>query len=286
MSASAVGTLLQEWRQRRHLSQLALATHAGVSTRHLCFVETGRARPSREMVLLLADALDVPLRERNAFLLAAGFAPVYDEADLEGPELAPIRTAIDAMLAHHEPYPAAVLSRHWDVLRMNEGARRFFGFLLPSLATMKGPLNILRLHFDPDGFRPFVVGWEAFSSELLHRVQREMLGRGDDARVKALHAELVALRARPLREGANGAAARAATPTAERRSDPFRPLLPVVPIVYERDGMRFDYFATVTTIGTPQDVTLQEMRLECLFPLDAATRANAQRIAGAGATRT
>src|ERR1043166_7455867 len=136
---ASFGALLQHWRKHRHLSQLALATEAEISPRHLCFVETGRSKPSREMVLLLASALDVPLRERNALLLAAGFAPVYSERGLDAPELAAVRAALDAILQHQEPFPAVVMNRHWDVVATNRAAARFFAFLLGAPAAAPRP---------------------------------------------------------------------------------------------------------------------------------------------------
>jgi transcriptional regulator with XRE-family HTH domain len=155
---AALGQLLQYWRRARNLSQLALAREAYVSPRHLCFLETGRAKPSRDMVLLLADVLAVPLRERNALLLAAGFAPMFRESTLDERELAPVRTAIHAILKQPEPYPAVVMNRHWDILAINGAATRFFGMLLDGW-TPQGASNILRLMFHPDGLRPFVDNW-------------------------------------------------------------------------------------------------------------------------------
>ena len=150
---SALGALLQYWRRARNLSQLALAHEADVSPRHVCFLETGRAKPSRDMVLLLADTLGVPLRERNALLLAAGFAPMFRESTLDDPELAPVRTAIDAILKQQEPYPAVVMNRRWDIVATNGAASRFFGLLLGG-RTPRGAGNVLRLMFHPDGLRP------------------------------------------------------------------------------------------------------------------------------------
>src|SRR5215510_7198895 len=158
---SSVGSLLQGWRKARQLSQLALATQAEISPRHLCFIETGRSRPSREMVLLLASALDVPLRERNALLLAAGFAPLFRETDIADPELAPARTAVESILRQQEPYPAVVMNRHWDVLFGNAAASRLFGFLLDS-RELPSPMNVVRLMFDPAGLR-----WEQAAEALV-----------------------------------------------------------------------------------------------------------------------
>src|SRR5262245_25808301 len=170
-----VGALLQHWRKQRHLSQLALATEAEISPRHLCFIETGRAKPSREMVLLLASALDVPLRERNALLLAAGFAPVYAESGLDAPELVAVRSALDAILRQQEPFPAVVMNRHWDIVSTNRAAPRFFGFLLGAQAAAPR-LNVLRMMLGPDGLRPYVANWDAVAQMLVRRVHREAVG--------------------------------------------------------------------------------------------------------------
>jgi transcriptional regulator with XRE-family HTH domain len=248
---TAIGTLLQYWRKTRHLSQLAVATEAEVSPRHLCFLETGRARPSREMVLILASVLDVPLRERNSMLLAAGFAPVYRETRLDAPELGPVRAALEAILRQQEPHPAVVMNPRWDILDTNRAAKRFFGFLLGAKPRVAGPPNVLRLMFSPDGVRPYVRNWDAVAGALVQRVHREAVGGVKDDATAALLEEIL---------GYPGVPPRLRTP------DLSTPLLPIVPIHFEKRGKRWDYFSTVTTLGTPQDVTLQELRIECFFP--------------------
>lgn len=241
------------------MSQLALATEAEVSPRHVCFIETGRARPSREMVLLLANALDVPLRERNALLLAAGYAPMYRESNLDAPELAAARAALDAILRQQEPFPAVVMNRYWDILTSNGAASRFFGFLLaPALAS--GPANVLRMMFDPEGLRPYVVNWEAAAEALIRRVHREAVGGAPDGPTVALLEEVLAF---------------PGVPRSWRKPSPETPLVPVIPITFRKGSKTFSYFSTVTTLGTAQDVTLQELRIECFFPLDAETERNA-----------
>ena len=256
-----MGALLQQWRRARHLSQLALATEAEVSSRHLCFIENGRASPSRDMVLLLSRVLDVPLRERNTLLLAAGFAPMYVESQLEAPELESIRAALDAMLRQQEPFPAVVMNRHWDIVRTNQAATRFFGFLLGERAS-SAPNNVLRMMFDPDAVRPFVANWEAVAESLIQRVHRVSVGGVQDERTRAL---LAALLDYP------------GVPRSWRKASLATPLLPVAPISFEKAGQRFDFFSTVTTIGTPQDITAQEIRVECFFPANAATDSAARR---------
>src|SRR5262245_58456765 len=174
-----VGPLLQYWRRARSLSPLALATDAEISPRHLSFIETGRANPSREMVLLLASALDIPLRERNALLLAAGFAPAYTESNMDAPELAAVRGALDAILRQQEPFPAVVMNRTWDILRANQAATRFFGHLLGDGPT-PGAGNVLRMMFHPAALRRFVANWEAVAEALVARVHREAVGGVQD----------------------------------------------------------------------------------------------------------
>jgi transcriptional regulator with XRE-family HTH domain len=260
----SVGTLLQYWRKARNLSQLALATQAEVSPRHLCFLETGRARPSREMVLLLAGVLDVPLREQNALLLAAGFAPRYTEASLDAPELAPVRGALDAILRQQEPFPAVVMNRRWDILRANDAAGDFFAWLLEGRRGPE-PANVLRMMLQPDGVRAHVANWEQVAEALLRRVEREAVGGVHDDGMLALLEELLALPGIPARLG---------------QPDLEAPLVPVIPVSFAKDGRRFDFFSAVTTLGTPQDITVQEVRIECFFPAGEATRRAAERTGG------
>jgi transcriptional regulator with XRE-family HTH domain len=261
-AGGSIGALLQYWRKTRNLSQLALANEADVSPRHVCFVETGRAKPSREMVIVLATALDVPLRERNALLLAAGFAPVYGEAPLDAPEIAPVRNALNAILKQQEPFPAVVLNRQWDIQQMNAGGARFFASLLGNRAPAGVP-NVLRLMFDPAGLRPYVTNWEAVAEALVRRAHREVVGGVPDPALSKLLAEVLAYPGAPQRL---------------RAPDLVTPQLPVIPVCFAKDGVAFDFFSTITTLGTPQDVTLQELRIECFFPANAATEERARRL--------
>ena len=262
---SDVGRLLQQWRKSRRLSQLALAAEAAVSIRHLCFIETGRASPSRTMVLKLAEALDVPLRERNTLLLAAGFAPAYRESPLDAPALAAVRGALDAMLAQQEPYPAVVMDRDWDIRFANAAATRFFDFLQAGhAASPPGPANVLRTMFHPDGVRRYVTNWPDVAEALIRRVRRESIGGVTDERARRILEEVLAY---------------PDVPGWLATIDATAPLLPIVPVSFGRDGRRFDFFSTVTTLGTPQDVTLQELGIECFFPAADATTAAARRLA-------
>jgi transcriptional regulator with XRE-family HTH domain len=255
---SPFGSLIQYWRKARRLSQLALATQAEISSRHLCFIETGRSKPSRDMVLLLAGALDVPLRERNGLLLAAGFAPVYAESKLDAPDLAAVRAALDAILRQQEPFPAVVMNRHWDILRTNQAAARFFGFLLGDREPAQ-PANVLRLMFHPDGLRPFVANWEAVAEGLVRRVHREAVGGVPDDTTRKLLTEILAY---------------PGVPPSWRSASLGAPLVPVIPVSFRKGPRQLDFFSAVTTLGTPQDVTVQEIRIECFFPAnDASDRA-------------
>lgn len=258
-----IGALLRHWRRARQLSQLALATQAEVSSRHLCFVETGRAKPSREMVLLLADALDVPLRERNGMLLAAGFAPGYAESSLDAPALEGAKLAIDAILAQQEPFPAIVMNRRWDILRANGAAVRFFAYLLGERQSA-APGNVLKLFFHPDFVKPFVSNWEAVVRSLALRARRELDAFASDGAARQVLDEVLAYPGVPRLLGP--------PPDAALQ-------LPLLPVEFSKGGRPFRFFSAITTLGTPQDVTLQELRIESFFPSDEATRRAARALA-------
>ena len=238
---------------------MALALAAGTTSRHLSFIESGRSQPSREMVLRLARALDVPLRERNQLLLAAGYAPSYRETGLAADDAAQVRSAIERMLTSHEPYPAVVMDRHWNVLTTNDAARAFFTWLLGD-RRIEEPANVIRLMFDPEGIRPYVSNWEAAADALVQRVHREAVAGVPDPATVALLDEALAY---------------PGVPSEWRVPDFANAPIPVIPVEFERDGLALAYFSTVTTIGTPQDAMLQEIRLESFFPADDATAAHA-----------
>lgn len=247
-----IGDLLRYWRGTRRISQLDLANQAETTARYVSFVETGRANPSRHMVLRLADALDVPFRERNELLLAAGFAPGYPHRPLESAPLRHLHSALDSMLAHHEPYPAVLMDRAWTVLRGNAGARRLFGTFLDPLPR---PANILRMIIAPGPVREAVLNWPAVVTGLLGRVRREAVGGVVDPATVALLAEL-----RGLPEVA--ALDLAAGPPQE----------PVIDVRFDVHGVPLAFFSLLTTVGTPADVTAQELRVEAFYPADDRTR--------------
>jgi transcriptional regulator with XRE-family HTH domain len=264
-SASPVGRLLQHWRRVRRKSQLVLALEAEVSPRHLGFVECGRSNPSRQMVLTLARALDVPLRERNTLLMAAGYAPVYRETGLAAPEMVQARKALDFILGRQEPHPAVVMDRHWNILMTNGAATRLFGMLIP--APPDGPANIMRLMFRPDGLRPFVANWDDAAGALVQRLHREAVGGVPDETTTRLLEEVLAY---------------PGVPRQWRSADLTVAAQPFVPIAFRKDDLEMRYFSTVTTLGTPLDITLQEIRIECFHPADDATERKAHALAERG----
>ncbi len=255
--------MLRSWRTSRGKSQLALAVEAGVSTRHLSFVETGRGKPSRELVLSLAEHLEVPLRERNALLTAAGFAPVFRETALDADGMRDVRAALTHILAAHEPQPALVVNRRYDVLLANAAAVELLSFYAPN---WRGKNNLARLLVAPEGLRPAVVNYAETAGHLLRRVRAELSsGSARDAEDEKLLA-LVAVAEAEL-------AALGHPPTSGR--SPGDVLLPVT---FERAGERVDLFTTITTLGTPLDITLQELRIETFFPANERSRAALSRI--------
>jgi transcriptional regulator with XRE-family HTH domain len=250
-STSPLGTLLREWRSARGKSQLALAVHAGVSSRHLSFIETGRASPSRDMVLLLSDALEVPLRERNALLEAAGFAPVFRETSLEDAEMGLVKKALSVLVHSHGANPAVLVNRRCDVLMSNAAALKFMSWLLPAEALGNGVAsNMLRLIFSPEGLRPFLENWNEVSAEVAYRLRRDLLG-SDDAMLREIVGPDVEL----------PSSSPALTTTTRRASI-------VLPLRLRRGDVRMNLFSTVTTIDSPLDVTLQELRVEAMFAAD------------------
>lgn len=253
-SPAPLGAMLREWRSRRHQSQLALALQAGVSQRHLSFVESGRAQPSREMVLHLAEQLDVPLRERNRLLVAAGFAPVFPERPLDDPALGAVRRAVERVLEAHEPYPALAIDRQWTLLAAN----RAVGPLLAGAASslLQPPVNVLRLSLHPDGLAPRIVNLPQWRTYLLQRLQRECELTGD-ATGEQLLGEL---RAYPT-----PSSRRTAPPVAHADSRVF------VPLQLEMEARVLSFIGTTTVFGTPVDVTVAEIALECFFPADDVT---------------
>ena len=253
-TANDLGVLLRYWRDLRGKSQLDLSLDTGVSQKQISFVESGRSIPSRQTLVAIAQALDVPLRDRNTLLLAGGYAPIYSESDWDSVEMKSVTDALRRILRQQEPFPAMVMDRYWNVLMMNEAAPRFFNCFI-DVAARQGPQNILHLLFDPEGMRPFVANWEDVARSLFERVHRESVGRVVDEKTKAL---VTALQAYPDVES-------------EWKNPVALSFMPVIPIGFIKDGRVLSYFSMVTTVGTPQTVAAQELRIECMFPADEAT---------------
>lgn len=258
----ALGDLLREWRKRRHQSQLALALQAGISQRHLSFVESGRAQPSREMVLRLAEQLDVPLRERNALLIAAGFAPVFQERSLDDPALDAVHRAIGRVLEAHEPYPALAIDGAWNLVAANRAVMPMLAGVSPTLVTP--PINVLRLSLHPDGLAPRIANFTQWRAYLLQRLQRECELTGD-ARLAELLDEF---RAYPAPRAA-------ASMTSLHTQNDSRVFVPLQ--LHSSDGV-LSFISTTTVFGTPVDVTVAEIALECFFPADALTAEHLRRL--------
>jgi transcriptional regulator with XRE-family HTH domain len=247
---------LRWWRRRRGLSQLRLALEAGVSQRHLSFLELGRSQPSREMVLRLAIALGVPLRQHNALLVAAGFAPVWRETDLAAPELAGVRGALRYILAQQEPFPAVVVDRHWRLLEANAGAGRLVEFLVGPIAP-GAEVNLADALLAPGVLRPFLVNWEEVVRYFVRSVGADAAADGSAASAALLERLL----------GYAGVRAALEAPAPEASGGP------VVPMHFRKDATELRLFTTIATLGTPQDITLEELRIECFFAMDGATAA-------------
>ena len=266
-----VGALFREWRERRRLSQMRLALEAGVSTRHLSFLETGKARPSREMVERLADRLDVPLRERNTLLLAAGFAPAYPEHDLDAPTLGAARRVVDRLLAGHEPYPALAIDRHWTLLAANRAVAPLLAGVSPEL--LRPPVNVLRLSLHPAGLAPRIANLAQWRAHLLERLRRQVEVTAD-ATLAALAAELAAYPAPDAPGSDDPRSASALTSTSA-----FAGI--AVPLLLRAEGGMLAFLSTTTVFGTPVEVTLAELAVEAFFPADAATAEALRHAAGA-----
>jgi transcriptional regulator with XRE-family HTH domain len=251
-----VGVLLRDWRQRRRLSQLDLALEAGVSARHLSFVETGRSRPSPEMVLQLAEELDVPFRERNRLMLAAGYAPVYVEHGLDDPEMEPVRAALDQVLAGHEPYPAAVVDREWEMVAGNRGVALLVDGVAPEL--LEPPVNVLRVALPPDGMAPRIANLGEWRAHLLERLARQVTLTGDPALATLLD-ELNGYPGPPVDHRLPEDEARASASEIVAR------------LRLHTDDGELSFFSTVTTFGTAIEITVSELAIESFYPADART---------------
>jgi len=245
-----VGPLLRDWRRRRRLSQLDLALEAGVSARHVSFVETGRARPSAEMLLHLAEQLEIPLRDRNGLLMAAGYAPIYEERDLEAPDMQPVRAALDLVLQGHEPHPAAVVDRTWELIQGNRGIGLLLDGVEPEL--LEPPVNVLRVSLHPDGMASRILNLADWRAHLLERLDRQIAATGD-ASLQTLRAELD----------------RYPAPPPDAPPENLGDLC--VPLRLRTSYGDLSFISTIATFGTAVDITVAELAIESFFPADDAT---------------
>lgn len=250
--ARPVGQLLREWRERRRLSQLDLAIQAEISTRHLSFVETGRSKPTSQMILRLSDQLEVPLRERNGLLLAGGYAPVYPEGGLDAPELGAIRETLRQVLSAHQPNPAVVVDRHWNLVDANDTVALFLDGAAAELRA--APINVLRLSLHPNGMAPRIVNLGQWRAHLLGRLRRQAATTADPI-LAALHDELRAF------------------PCAQPESEVELPGPGdvAVPLRYRHGDAELSFVSITAVFGTPLDITVAELAIESFYPTDAAT---------------
>jgi transcriptional regulator with XRE-family HTH domain len=256
-----VGGLLRDWRQRRRLSQLDLALEANISQRHLSYVESGRARPSRDMLLRLAEQLEIPLRDRNLLLVAGGFAPVFPERPLTDPALRAAQEAMGAILAAQEPFPALAMDRHWTLVAANAAVPRLLGGVAPEL--LRPPVNLLRLSLHPDGLAPRIVNLPEWREHLLARLRRQ-IDLSADPVLSALLEELRGYRP---------------PPSPPRRAPPPDAAALAVPLQLSVGEEVLSFLSATTVFGTPIDITLSELALESFWPADEPTREALRRLA-------
>ena len=259
--SAAFPDLLRSWRKLRKLSQWDLSLSAGISQRHLSFLESGRSSPSREMVLKLASTLDVPLQEQNNLLGSAGYAPIFQAAALDDDSLAQARQALEVMLQHHEPYPCLVVDRTWNMIMTNEANLKLFSRFVDPLTVWEtigdpGNMNLARLMLHPEGLRPYVSNWEVFVRYFLHHLRQELRANPYDLTVRGLLEELGTYPDLP--DDGDSASTHS-------------PVLPFLAMELVRDDFRVNLFSMVTTFGSPHDVTLQGLRIETFFPADEAS---------------
>ena len=252
--------LLKQWRSHRSFSQLDLALRADVSQRHVSWLETGRSKPSREMVLRLTEALDIPLRDRNSLLTSAGFASMFSEHALDEPTMKPVLQVVSRMLENHEPYPAIVLDRMWNIVMQNKAADILFSVTgdpdaLWAAVGDNGQRNIALLSIHPNGLRQFISNWDVAGPMFLRRLKREALESGDQAVIDKYYA-LEKVAEHEMHDEA-----------------PNEPLLPILPLDFELGDLRLSLFTVISTFGTAQDITTDELRIETFYPTDDVTAA-------------
>jgi len=267
------GSILKDWRNLRKISQLELSFNAGISQRHISFLETGRARPSRQSVLTLAESLDVPLRERNVLLHAAGFAPVFSAAPLESSGMELFRHALDITLQHHEPYPAVVLNGRWNLIKANDAALRLFSCFVEPAKLLADPgrdFQVVRLCLSDEGLRPCIQNWAELVFAFLTRIRRLLVQNPTDEGAKGIVEEIVSHPDAP-----------------QRWRDPqWTTLDPVVPMRLSKDALQVDLFTMLAHFGSAQDIVLDELKVELFFPANPHSQAFLRELAGADSSPT
>ena len=263
MQSAPLGAQLREWRSRRRMSQMDLALDTEISTRHLSFIETGRSKPSVQMLGRIADRLEVPHRARNALLLAAGYAPDYQERPLDSPEMAGVRAIVEHVLKGHEPYPALAVDRHWNMIAANEAIAILIAQVAPAL--LAPPVNVLRIALHPKGLAPQIVNYGQWRAHILERMDVQIAASAD--------AGLIA-----LRDELAGYAVQGDDHSAEHRGSHASSI--AVPLILNTDAGRIAFVSTVTIFGTPVDITLSELAIEAFFPADGESAALLQKLAG------
>ena len=262
------GNLLKYWRKQRKFSQLDLALASDVSQRHISFLESGRANPSQEMILQLATVLDIPLREQNVMLTTAGFAPIYSESDLSSPEFEPIRKALDFILLSQTHSPVLIMDRYWNLIQTNPISEQLINWLIDSEKLQKyfyidKKINLMRMMLHPQGLKPFVSNWEEIVSHLIKRVYREAIADNNNEQTAQLYQELMTY---------------PDVPQLWKLSHTQTWQIPLLTVKFFKDGLNLNFFSAIATLGTPQDIMLQELRIETLFPVDEITQKNLAKL--------
>ncbi len=265
---TTVGNLLKHHRKLRNFSQLDLALASEVSQRHISFLESGKANPTQEMILQLASVLDIPLREQNIILTTAGFAPIYSENDLSSPEFEPIRKALDFILLSQTQSPVLIMDRYWNLIQSNSVSQRLMNWLINSEDLQNrfyidGEINLMRLMLHPQGLKPFVVNWQEIGSHSVKRVYREALANDSSEKGMKLYQELLTY---------------PDIPQLRKHSHSQTWQLPLLTVKFAKDGLNLNFFLAIATLGTPQDIMLQELRIETFFPADEVTQHNLTKL--------
>lgn len=262
---SDVGVLLKRWRQIHGFSQLDLALAAESSARHVSFIETGRSKPSREMVLRLSEVMELPLRERNKLLDAAGYSPAYKETALDQDGFEQVRRILDRILEKQDPYPAIVMNRCFDMLMINHSGAKIMNALGVPMGGSEGPPNILRMTLHPDGFKKMTKNWEQAAHHIIQRAHRQLRGKGEDDPLARILEEVLAY---------------PGVPKEWRFDDPMQDAPPILPVEFEVGGMTLSWITTIASFGTPQDVTAEEIMVESMFPANTETEAAIKALLG------